>query len=1353
MAKQKSSGWLDKYQEGGLVNKYIQNVPKTFDKGIAASDATSQAIPGSVFLGNPYAKEMAKRQTYLSPKGTSTSDATRQAAEDKIQQDKANAFSRSVAEGAQTLGAGLELAAPFTGPFMPLVGGVGAGLGVGSGSYLAGKDALAGDYGSAALNAGFAGLDAAGFAALRNPVVKDFVQGADHIADYQQVVDMTGVASSLDDRIFKNSLLSNVPSSSKNVGTFSDKVRELLRLSSLPEVTDKNSLKVLEDFKQRIQTPEGQRRLKELGITNDDWLQKMGMVEDPNTYGYYSAMDNRIALHPELSLNPFTKNVVRHEIEHGVQDAITVDKFNKFNNDVGNFKYLFRPGAKKKALEEIKKTVSPIDDILSDLELRKTPEVVDWDAIKESRDAPQPHRLLDYLSNKQNATNYFNSGSEGREKSAFLAEVQQYMLDYGYLTHPYDTVTPNKVKEVFGEALFDEEGKGKFLRLFNIMKNSDKNYNLIAEGLNKMLSAPTAVATGAAALSLANQPEQKKNGGWLDKYNDGGPVQPNYNDASVSMSEDFVGDGYSNVGRNYSPAWGGQFADGGEIAQTGKQVPFDQWYKTVPKSKNDTINYNLRRAYELAPQKDLDAFVKNPKAHLMSAYEDPNTGIYEFMKSKNHPTIQKELDWYNSKQGTDFRNNHSLDTSGDFYRYVPKEMAMGGSMPGAVGFTYARTIGPPAPSKGPHGKKTVASAQNGKEMKFYQNGLDFKPKSISKNGSKVIKDDMGQWNHPGEVTQIDSNQITMEGVPYPVMGISDTGDMQMMYPDEEYQYEGSSVTEYPMMAAGGVVEDPKKKKSSMINLGDLTMTPEELEYVNASNSGYCPGGNCLENTRKGYDMTAGRIPGIPSSGNIWTNDLQLISTASTPSDKLVQENPYFRGDTSFGSADSWDIQGAIVKAGGKNIYSQAKGQAIPKDIAIGSMIGWGPTGTRETSYSNRSKGMNKDYGLQPSHHSTQVVNYSEKGEPIVYDSYLGKYGTLSDISKDLKKSLGYDLENISVPKSVAGNTRENLAKKGLLKTEATPYIADVNKLLSGAKQPWAQIKEDGKMRAPKVNMDKVTAFAKALSDNKGELMSSLRLTSAEFDRLANTELAIQMVESEGGGALGFADSFGSTQGMTQLNPKNITNDARLKSALSKKYNNKSPITNLADPASSAIATMMYLSVADKDAKRLYNKGLKPGVKTFNQPGFIENFRSTNSRLNKDGVFIDELNKRIPYSEIPGYEDEDATQVNNYLKKLTKSDKYNFVNKDGDLSLKMKTKGNNPKLTDIEKIAYMWQSPNSLKTGDAEGKSEYVNKIKNYYNLLTAKKMEQGGQLTKLDQLTNFTNYNTKQPGGWLDKYQ
>lgn len=183
---------------------------------------------------------------------------------------------------------------------------------------------------------------------------------------------------------------------------------------------------------------------------------------------------------------------------------------------------------------------------------------------------------------------------------------------------------------------------------------------------------------------------------WLDKYNDGGPVQENYNDASASMGPGFVGLGYDTTGRNYSPAWGGQFA-------------------------------------------------------------------------------------------------------------------MGGSIPGAVGFTYARTQNP-APSNGPYAKKTKASAQNGKEMKFYQEGLDWKPKNISKNGS-VIKDDMGQWAHPGEITEIGSNEITMQGVDYPVLGISDTGDTQMMYPDQDYKFDGKKVTEYPMAQDGENISKKLKKEA------------------------------------------------------------------------------------------------------------------------------------------------------------------------------------------------------------------------------------------------------------------------------------------------------------------------------------------------------------------------------------------------------------------------------------------------------------------------------------------------------------------------------------------------------------
>lgn len=96
------------------------------------------------------------------------------------------------------------------------------------------------------------------------------------------------------------------------------------------------------------------------------------------------------------------------------------------------------------------------------------------------------------------------------------------------------------------------------------------------------------------------------------------------------------------------------------------------------------------------------------------------------------------------------------------------------------------------------GAETVYdSYQNGGEMKFYQEGLDWKPRNISRDGS-VIKDDRGQWAHPGEITEINSNKITMQGVPYDVIGVSDEGDVKRMKPGRDYKFKGKKVTEYPV---------------------------------------------------------------------------------------------------------------------------------------------------------------------------------------------------------------------------------------------------------------------------------------------------------------------------------------------------------------------------------------------------------------------------------------------------------------------------------------------------------------------------------------------------------------------------
>lgn len=94
---------------------------------------------------------------------------------------------------------------------------------------------------------------------------------------------------------------------------------------------------------------------------------------------------------------------------------------------------------------------------------------------------------------------------------------------------------------------------------------------------------------------------------------------------------------------------------------------------------------------------------------------------------------------------------------------------------------------------------------------------------MKRQGGSVTKDDNGYWNPEnwGKPVEIGSNEITMKGLQEmgynkPLLGISDTGDVQMMYPGEDYTFDGESVTEYPVMQKGGrtpiYTENPKDKR-------------------------------------------------------------------------------------------------------------------------------------------------------------------------------------------------------------------------------------------------------------------------------------------------------------------------------------------------------------------------------------------------------------------------------------------------------------------------------------------------------------------------------------------------------------
>ena len=64
--------------------------------------------------------------------------------------------------------------------------------------------------------------------------------------------------------------------------------------------------------------------------------------------------------------------------------------------------------------------------------------------------------------------------------------------------------------------------------------------------------------------------------------------------------------------------------------------------------------------------------------------------------------------------------------------------------------------------------------------------------------TNAVEDAMGQWKHPGRCTMIPSNQITMQNVAYPVLGIDDTGHSKIMHPEQSYTYPGTKVFEIPM---------------------------------------------------------------------------------------------------------------------------------------------------------------------------------------------------------------------------------------------------------------------------------------------------------------------------------------------------------------------------------------------------------------------------------------------------------------------------------------------------------------------------------------------------------------------------
>jgi hypothetical protein len=288
---------------------------------------------------------------------------------------------------------------------------------------------------------------------------------------------------------------------------------------------DPEALSVLSNLKKRIATPEGQERLKNLGIDDPSHLHNMKIVENPDTYGSYQ-YDGNIEVHPDHK-PPLKKQITRHEVEHGVGDTVQRNKIKK-----GKKWYdVFTGSDRQREADIYSDPRTEIDKSLEDLDLELEPRNIDWDAKKQNKKKEDVDldKFGELIGDNQNATDYFASGSGGNEKSAFLSEAQQYMMDNGDIPKDsYVDISPEMVKKVYERAKTDEAGGGKYLRIFNIMKPNEKNFKLISDNLNKMLAVPAAAIVGDQI--IGNQPaqEKKKGGGiYLGAYKQvGGQLIP-----------------------------------------------------------------------------------------------------------------------------------------------------------------------------------------------------------------------------------------------------------------------------------------------------------------------------------------------------------------------------------------------------------------------------------------------------------------------------------------------------------------------------------------------------------------------------------------------------------------------------------------------------------------------------------------------------------------------------------------------------------------------------------------------------------------------------------------------------------
>ncbi len=167
---------------------------------------------------------------------------------------------------------------------------------------------------------------------------------------------------------------------------------------------------------------------------------------------------------------------------------------------------------------------SHLDKELEKLTLNSENELGLHHVYKKEGNLPESYAKNHFLSEPNymtNARNYWNTGSKGAEKTAFMEEARGMMLEDGTIKHIYDDITPEMIEKHYYDYM---KGNTNYpLRIYDILDNTNpENFKIMSSVFNRLPGLAPVIGAGAAGAALAN-PWQKEETNTL--YQTGGSIE------------------------------------------------------------------------------------------------------------------------------------------------------------------------------------------------------------------------------------------------------------------------------------------------------------------------------------------------------------------------------------------------------------------------------------------------------------------------------------------------------------------------------------------------------------------------------------------------------------------------------------------------------------------------------------------------------------------------------------------------------------------------------------------------------------------------------------------------------------